>query len=126
MTYARLLANMLQLMPVEVKFLDPELAERYSDSERTTVRKQQKFFLHGDTTMEVKVVGKKATIILDSGFALSATAPEIPILKNVYGSNLSVEAGDEDHALQMQIDFQKGFNANVIFNNRVIANLHFT
>lgn len=123
---SQLLASMLRHMPVEVRFQDQELAERYSDSKRTAVVGSEKFFLHGDTTMEIEIVEEKATITLDSGFTLSTISSEAPIIKNVYGSNLSVVAGDEDHALQMQVVLKRGFSAQVKFGNQVIADLQFT
>lgn len=116
-------------MPVEVKFQDQELAERYFDSKRTTVEGTGKFFLDGHTTLEIEVFGEegeKAMVRLDSGFTLSAIAPEAPILKNIYGSNISVEAGNEDHALQMNLVIKKGSSAQVKFGDRIIADLQFT
>lgn len=112
-------------MPVEVTFQDQDLAERYFDSKRTTVTEYEKFFLHGDTTMEIKVF-EEATIILDSGFTLSATAPESPVFKNIYGTNLSIEGGNETYALQMQVVLKKGSEAQVKFGDQIIADLKFT
>lgn len=116
-------------MPVEVKFRDQELAERYSDSKRTAVVGSEKFFLDGHTTLEIEVFGEegeKAMVKLDSGFTLSATAPEAPILKNIYGSNISVEAGDEELALQMNLVIKRGSAAQVKFGDQIIADLQFT
>lgn len=76
--------------------------------------------------MEIEVLGEKATITLDSGFTLSATAPEAPILKNIYGSNISVEASDKELALQMQIVLKKGSNSQVKFGDQIIADLQFS
>jgi len=119
-------------MPVEVRYKDQELAERYSNSKRTVVVGSEKFFLDGHITLEVEVFGEeveegeKAVVKLDSGFTIRAPAPEAPILKNIYGSNISVEAGDEELALQMNVVIKKGSSAQVKFGNQVIADLQFT